>query len=325
MNALKKNYFKAALLVFFSAFAFQLQGIVPKEASSGYRMVMPESKLVSQEKLEKRFLSPGEVADFFLHPKENCNKCFVGVSDPGMDSLAAVKQALNRAAIIQALSKKTEINFITDFYSKMIHDKKWEVFAHLFEVALKTGEMKADSVMINQFGEAVVLASPINKLLSDKKRIMLSGFIQEKTYGGLADYVYRFEVKNPVKSVFLVRIVNDNYSVQTVYASGKTDSYPLYNYHYGQSIPCDTSLKTPGFSMKSGLWPSFLGSILKSLFLEAKETAEYEVGNMRDTYSEELDARLKRQTGNNRFTMRYEGCEIYSNRIYPQITIYPKK
>lgn len=274
---------------------------------------------------QKRFFSPGEVPRFLTAIPSDCNRCYPGISDPGLDSARAVNQALQRAAIFHALTKDTDIHFITDFYTKRIHQKTWEVFVHLFEVSLELEPMKADSVMVNQFGEAVVLASPNRKLLSDKQNIVVSGFIQEKSYGMLSDYMYRFEIKDPLKSVFLARLVNDKYSIETTSLSGEEGKYPLYNYHYTGNVDNDSSWHSHGFPLNSGLWPAVFGSVMKSLFFHAKETADYEAGNMRDSYSEQLNARLKRQTGNNTFTMSFAGCEIYRNHITPLLAIETKK
>jgi hypothetical protein len=226
---------------------------------------------------------------------------------------------------MEALTNKTEIKFITDFYTKVIHDKQWEVFAHLFEITLKVKNMKPDTIFFSKYDEAIVLAKPEGNLLSERKRMVLSGFIQEKTYGNLADYMYRFEMKSPAGDMFVVRIVNDNFSVESLQNDKTNTDYPKKSFIYNSNIADDSTWKTPGFSLRTGLWPSFFGGLLKNMFYQVKETAEYEVGNMRDTYSEELNARLKRQTGSNTFSVDVQGCEIYNNHLTPLVHSTIKK
>jgi|GEM_PF-1640240 hypothetical protein len=279
----------------------------------------------SDQRAQERFFNAGIIPGFLAKIPEGCDDCFPGISDPGMDSAAAVEQALQRAAILHALSKKTDIHFITDFYTKKIHRRRWEVFVHLFEMSIPVYPLQADSVFINQFGEAVVLASRVNTILSGTQDIVLSGFIQEKSYGKLSDYMYRFEIKDPLKTLFLARLVNDKYSISTIDTAGREQDYPLYNYHYQETTASDSSWHSRGFALVSGLWPAVFGSVMKSLFFYAKETADYEAGDMRDSYSKQLNARLKRQTGTNTFKISYAGCAVYRNRLIPFLEFDTKK
>lgn len=272
-----------------------------------------------------KFPSKSDIPDFLKNKNSICKSCFLGISDPGLDSTLAVEQALLRAAVLEALTDKTEIKFITDFYTKVIHEKKWEVFAHLFELNLKVKNMKPDTVFFSKYDEAIVLAKPDGNLLTDRKKLVLSGFIQEKTYGNLADYMYRFEMKSPAGNTFVVRIVNDNFSVESLLGDESKTDYPKKNFIYNSNITDDSTWTTPGFSLRTGLWPSFFGGLLKNMFYQVKETAEYEVGNMRDTFSEELNARLKRQTGSNTFSVDVQGCEIFNNHLTPLVHSTIKK
>jgi len=281
--------------------------------------IPPKEKNQTTDRPQYKFPSKSETPGFLINKKSSGKNCFLGISDPGIDSALAVKQALQRAAVLEALTSKNEIKFITDFYSKVIHDKKWEVFAHLFEVTLKVNKMKLDTIFFSKYDEAIVLAKPENNFLADKNRIVLSGFIQEKTYDNLADYMYRFEMKSTEESKFVVRIVNNNFSIESLQGNQVKSSYPKKNFIYNSNIVDDSAWKTPGLSLGSGLWPSFFGGTLKSLFYQVKETADYEVGNMRDTYSEELNVRLKRQTGRNTFSVDVQGCEIYDNHLTPLV------
>lgn len=315
-----------------SAFVMVLTSCATGIAMQPEKNNIQSSETIHQQKADQstdspqyKFPSKSEIPDFLKNKSTICKSCFLGVSDPGIDSALAVKQALDRAAVMEALTDKTEIKFITDFYTKVIHDKQWEVFAHLFEITLKVKKMKPDTISFSKYDEAIVLAKPEGNLLSDKKRMVLSGFIQEKTYGNLADYMYRFEMKSPAGNTFVIRIVNDNFSVESLHGDKPKADYPKKNFIYNSNIATDSTWKTPGFSLRTGLWPSFFGGLLKNMFYQVKETAEYEVGNMRDTYSEDLNVRLKRQTGSNTFSVDVQGCEIYNNHLTPLVHSTIKK
>lgn len=271
---------------------------------------------------QKRFLQPAQVPGFIYRFSGSCQDCYPGISDPGLDSATAVKQALSRAALMHALSKPTEITFITDFYTQKIHQKQWEVYCHLFEMPLSVRPMQPDSVIINQFGEAIVLAKPVKKTTSKEKKVILSGFIQEKRYAELSDFIYRFEVNKSKKQEFVMRMVNQNFSIES-HASGKTiEAYPRYNYHYDENVKTDTAWTAAGIPTISGIWPAFFSSIMKSVFFTVKNRADYEVGSLSDSYSVALSANLKRETGNTHFSVKYTGCDIYNDMINPHLDFY---
>lgn len=271
----------------------------------------------------KRFNSPGIVPNFMAHFPESYQNCYPGISDPGLDTAQAIQQALKRAAIIHALSKKTDISFMTDYYTKNIRSRKWEVFVNMFRIPLKVSKMTPDTVFFTQFGEAVVAASPQKGFLEKKDLIVLSGFIQEKSYRDISDYIYRYEIEENEQTHCIIRVVNNNFGVEST-LEGSLVKYPLYNYHYqsiGQSV---SEEQARGFKLTSGLWPAYYSSIMKTVFLKSKATADYYVGNLRDSYSKDLNAKLKRQSGRNTFSLRYLGCQIDDNYFTPTIEITTK-
>lgn len=271
---------------------------------------------------QKRFLNSGKIPAFLYRIPGSCQNCYPGISDPGLDSTAAVKQALSRAALLHALSNPVEITFITDFYTQKIHQKQWEVYGHLFEMPLSVQQMKPDSVFINQFGEALVLAKPAKKIIAREKQVVLSGFIQEKTYAELSDFIYRFEVNQSKKKQFVMRMVNHNFSIESAVSGRIKESYPRYNFHYHENAEADSTWSTAGISTNSGLWPAFFGSIMKKMFFTVKNRADYEVGNLSDSYSVALSANLKRETGNTHFSIKYAGCDIFNNMLNPHLDFY---
>lgn len=271
---------------------------------------------------QKRFINPGQIPGFLYRLSASCQNCYPGISDPGLDSTAAVKQALTRAALLHALSKPTEITFITDFYTQKIHQKEWEVYGHLFEMPLAIQQMKPDSVAINQFGEAIVLAKPAQKINNREKQVILSGFIQEKTFAALSDFIYRFEVNKSKKKQFVMRMINDKFSIESRVSDTIKESYPRYNFHYDDNIESDSTWSTAGIPTISGLWPAFFGSIMKKMFFNVKDRADYKVGSLSDSYSVALSANLKRETGNTHFSIKYAGCDIFNNMMNPHLDFY---
>ncbi len=271
---------------------------------------------------QKRFLKPGQVPGFLHRIPEPCQDCYPGISDPGLDSAAAVKQALSRAALLHALSEPAEITFITDFYTQRIHQKQWEVYGHLFEIPLSIQRMKPDTLFINQFGEAVVMAKPAKNIIPKGKKVILSGFIQEKSYDRLCDFIYRFEVSKSKEKAFVMRLINDDFSIETRKPDKPLAAYPRYNFHYHQNTETDSTWTAVGMPTISGLWPAFFGSIMKKMFFTVRNQADYYVGSLSDSYSVALSANLKRETGNTRFRIEYKGCDIYNNMLNPNLDFY---
>lgn len=263
--------------------------------------------------------SPSEsnIPGFLKKSNKFCENCTLSISDPEMDSANAMEQALQRAGILSSLSDFTDIKFVSDLYQKENGKNKSEIFAHLFEIYTTVKPMKVDTAFFSKYDEAIILARPKGCETDDDDQITITGFIQEKAYGDQADYLFRFEMKTVTKSLFLLRIVNDDYYVESIRKSVDSMPYPKRIYNYATNISNDTDYTHAGFSLNSGLWPAYIGGVLNSVFYKSKETAEYEVGSMNDAYSQKMRVGLIREIGVNTFSVNVCGCEVYDNRLTP--------
>ena len=70
----------------------------------------------SQNSAHKYYLIAQELPDWLFSPNEyaSAEKFFIGISDPGMDSLKAVKLAEHRAKALLVLSRGTRIDNVSD-------------------------------------------------------------------------------------------------------------------------------------------------------------------------------------------------------------------
>ncbi|MFW5974943.1 MAG: hypothetical protein ACOCQ6_01925, partial [Bacteroidota bacterium] len=128
-----------------------------------------------------------------------------------------------------------------------------------------------------------------------------------------------FEINTTQKRDFVMRSVNNNFSIESRTNRKTTKTYPHYNFHYLDNTESDSAWITKGIPTSSGLWPAFFGSMMKSVFFTIKNRADYEVGSLSDNYSVALSANMKRETGNTHFSVKYKGCDIFKNMLNPHL------
>ena len=283
----------------------------------------------SEEKFQNHttFLYPDTLSNLLTYDSAAMGKDYYpGISDPALDSAKAVNQALYRASFFYALKKGVKMRFLTDFYKKLVMSEGQEKFIHAFTISLPLYPMKPDSVYTNQFKETIVLAKPEKKTFSNgSDSCLLKGFIQEDIYKGKTDFTYRFELDDGESNTFILRMINNKYSLKSVW-KGQEVRYPYYNYHYVSRNPragyADIDHKG-FFSSNISLWPGLFGSLARSLFFKAKAFADYKVSAMSDSYKNLLDGKLMRQKGISRFQLSYQGMYVKENHIIPIINVQP--
>lgn len=283
----------------------------------------------SEEKFQNHttFLYPDTLSNLLTYDSAATGKDYYpGISDPALDSVKAVNQALYRASIIYALEKGVEMRFLSDYYKKLVLSDGKEKFIHAFTISLPLYAMKPDSIYTNQFKETIVLARPEKKSFSNgSDSCLLKGFIQENIYKGETDFTYRFELDNGESNTFILRMINNKYSLKSIW-KGHDVTYPYYNYHYvSRNPPAGYANRDHKgyFSSNISLWPGLFGSLARSLFFDAKSFADYKVSSMNDSYKNLLDGKLMRHMGKARFHVSYNGIYVKENRIIPIMNVQP--
>ena len=280
------------------------------------------------EQLPKWFFKPGNFA--------SSTKFVIGISDPGLDSSKAFKQAILRAKALLLLSKNARVENISDHYSvtreaagQYAHDSQFLDFTRVGSGKSDYGQkLSIDQKFYTKYEEGIVLVSLgtgdteiVDTLLVTGELMQLAR--EEKI--ALENTVFcRFIIQNKPSSCPSDSFVKNEYTFKSrenkldiISTMGSdTFSFPVHPYRYlpsSDSLPEDTAMVAHQFSLRNGLWNAYINLILSKVnfhnkYLKSKIKTSY------DNYSIK-NQDLIRTVSRNLFSFSLQAIEISDQEL----------
>lgn len=288
------------------------------------------------EQAQAKVISPDILPPWLLEPlvTENSGLHFIGISDPGMDSISAYQQALLRANIMAALTHKSSIGFIADNFNKE-NTGRFEsisgLFVRFFQIINKVPFDATPDVVQKDttgFGETILLINgPEQKEISDSLTVVIEGMLQEKASGERMDISYKFSISSGIDTdnglmsnmMFEVTGINRNAVLKSVF-EGKPTSFPKSKCFY----KTDKSISTAELNSNSGtivpvttefgLWNAYSQSVIRKVLHDVFRHSSVKTSKLSDDYNHKQQ-NLNRELAREYFEARIQQVYFEDNLL----------
>ncbi|MFA6401101.1 MAG: hypothetical protein WCX31_05675 [Salinivirgaceae bacterium] len=233
-----------------------------------------------------QYVPPQQVPEWFIQPKvSDKNEVFaIGISDPGLDSIESMQQAIYRAEIMANVLRKSTTQLLCDFFLNEV-DKSTEIvyehFTRITSIIPCASEYYTvvDSFR-NAFDETLVLikyAAPTTVETSQVDEINLELYRNETEISKTGEFesIYELQVKPindsvPELQFYQLTEFGSRYDVLSG-AKGEVTPIPIYSLGY-KGIPALDSVDQCYFS--HGLWKEYLKSVMTQIIENARVKPE---------------------------------------------------
>jgi len=249
------------------------------------------------------YLIPQELPDWLFRPEKyaTSEKFFIGISNPGMDSLRAVNLAKSRAEALCVLSEKMQVDNVSDNFmvSREFEGKESQYldFTRLSRnKILQNNEFVVDKTFYTKYQEGIVLVSlhPSHNRGIDTIQVNgeLMQLAREDNYGLENTVFCKLKIKkissDAKKDTVLTKYVykgrNRNFNLHTFF-QGDSIEFPVHPYRYvSSSDTLDYSSFVVHNSLSAGLWNSFINTLFSNISYYNKNL-EASVKSSYDNYS----------------------------------------
>jgi len=265
-----------------------------EQDKSRFEKVMDSETSVNNKKLTDSmkllhtyYLLPQKLPEWLFRPAEfaSSNVFFIGISDPGMDSIRAVELAVLRAKALIVLSRDTRIDNVTDNFivtREMRHKEdqasKYLDFTRVAARKTLTPEsFSTDKVCYTKYGEGIALVSYNPSSITTKDTLNVKGdfmqLIREGQYGLDNTMFCTFQVRqhrySPAEDSVLTEYVykgrDKRFNLFTSF-QGDTIQFPAHPYKYrnSQETEKDSSLFINS-SLSVGLWNAYINALFANV------------------------------------------------------------
>ena len=274
--------------------------------------------------------SPCYLPTWMLNPPKatNDNLYIIGISDPGMDSITAVKLAALRAKTIIVLLNNSNIKNVTDFYSNIqsqTHKNMFEYYSQIF-ASYNIGNEIIVKNFYTKYNEAIVLIKiPTNDTtLFNKDSITVNCELYKMDmnmeYGTQYEAMFSINTKKYngdtcSNSNYVLTEVNGNSDVLTEYLDNKiTIPNYYFNYKIFENDSSHIQLKAD-----TGLWKEYIKSILLDI-LNLSQINSIKIKTFAEDYSS-IYEKMTREISNNNLQFNIEAIQIINNKLDVQLNI----
>ena len=277
---------------------FAIEGFGQEEEEKSYRYYLDHDKHSFEEIMETEtriserndsldhshtyYLIPQELPEWFFEPAGHAtsDRFFIGISNPGMDSLRAVSLAKSRAKALCALSEKMRVDNVSDnFMVSREHDGKLSQYLDFTkltrDIVMKNVDFLLDEVFYTKYREAVVLVSlhPSGNKAKEKMKVNgeLMQLAREDNYGMENTVFCKLDIclsdgkKDTVSSEYIYKGRDRKFNLYTLFQGDSID-FPVHPYRYVSS--CDT-INSGSYvvhnSLSIGLWNSFINTLFSNV------------------------------------------------------------
>ncbi len=282
---------------------------------------------------------PGWIFNYY--EKDNNKIKVIGISDPNMDSLSGMRQAIFRAEALASLYNESFIGFIADNFKKETGRNK-EKIAHVYGQFFNTiscapyyDKIKLLNTHRTKFDETIVHAEIYTDSPSSDSVITISeALLEEKKIGSSVDIRFRISLSltldadNKQQDIFkyTVRGINKHSSIDS-YFDNATVQYPKTNcrYHLNESIEISDSVIMANKMVKvpanHGLWNAYMQSVLRTIYHEVFRRSSVETSKVSDEYSSRLQ-HIKRELTRNQFRILINKIHFTDNHLIVEIDLF---
>ncbi len=255
----------------------------------------------------------------------------LGISDPGLDSAMAIKQATIRAIAMHALLQKTHYKNISDDYSalketsrKGTYQTKYQDLSKITTTIPYAKELpKPEKIFFTKYGEALVLLKTLEEQsLQDTMKVQaeyMQVLIERNTLPERIEFV-NFKILSTdsafYSSNYSYKKFNRSYEINSS-INEKEISIPARSFHYikADSLAEDSiGTNMLCFDLNKGLWNAYIHGSLSTINLCAKQMPQF-IKNTYDNYSAK-DEQLVRSVTSVVFKTDIEGIKIKDNEIH---------
>jgi hypothetical protein len=249
------------------------------------------------------YLIPQELPGWVFEPEDHASSdnFFIGISNPGMDSLNAVDLAKERAVALCVLSERMRVDNVSDNFMVARRNKgKESQFLDFTTLSknkvLQNADVTVDKSFYTKYGESIVLVSLHNSNNKSKDTITVNGELmqlaREDNYGLENTVFCKLDIKkrsssaiqNTISSEYVYKGRDRRFNLYTVFQGDSID-FPVHPYRYVSS--CDT-VDYKSFvvhnSLSAGLWNAFINTLFSNISYYNKHL-EASVKSSYDNYS----------------------------------------
>lgn len=205
----------------------------------------------------------------YLLGEDSVSSLFFGISDPDLDSVTGISQAIKRAEALMYLSQQSQVRSFTDYYMGEEYSTGGGTFQSFVQLYRK------DSIYIpytifdtafTRFGEAIVRICPTRDSdtitsVHNIYEIHFDKYRMEYEWGGALEFEDQTEFKcvwfDTTESAHVLSIFKYSNQFEAISSTNSVDNYlPTLRYNYKE--------KTPGKQQyyRCGLWVHFISELI---------------------------------------------------------------
>jgi len=301
-----------------------------------YLKIMEEETTgADKDLLDLYYRIPEQLPGWFFNPTQYArnDRYFIGISEPGMDSLRALKLAGLRARALAALSQNARINHITDHYQRTREDAEHfdqgSRFLDYSKIAARQTHAKTnwsvEKTYYTRYGEGIVLVSMDNT--GGEDTLSVGGEFMQLTR---EDEVFmeqtllcRLNVLETPRgnlppgkneSRYLRQALGEHFLIRSVF-NADTLVFPYHPYRYVAPGNMAIRKEKPDitFSLKDGLWNGFIHLLFSNLTLQNRQT-DSRIKSSYDQYNLKNQGIIRSVSGHN-CHFRLTGLSLKDNHL----------
>ncbi len=273
-----------------------------------------------------QFIPPQPVPSWFVNPPVSTgNEVYsIGISDPEMDTTAALEMAILRAEIMANVFRKATTQLLCDFFSNEVNQSNQIVFEHFARVNAKLPKLSGTFELINtyrnRFDETLVLLKyiPPKKVKTNQlQSIRLELYRNEIETSTIGEYesIYEMLVQpestdEKIPAFYQLTELGKRADVVSG-GSKKEHQVPIYSLKYN-GLPMSDSASVCFLS--HGLWKDYYKSVLVQILETAREKPE-NISYLSDSYSTESFQNLTRGVSVNKMRFVLKGIQAEQDKL----------
>lgn len=281
------------------------------------------------------YLVPEELPAWFFEPSlhTTASSCFIGISDPGMDSSKAIQMAVHRGKALALLAGEATIRHISDHYIVMRESGTYRrTGSHYLDFSrLQSADSLPGTSFVvekrcyNKYGEGMVLLSVREG--GRGKKMQVEGEIMElhREEGRSASQTLlcRLSVVRRADSSGSPVVPLSGYEVESAgrryrihsFFQGDTTHVPAHPYRYvaPEEYTGETPLQSAGASLNAGLWQGYLRLLFSRVTLQAYHFK----GRVQSTYDQHTlkQQQIVRTASSNRIRFCIESMALAGDEL----------
>ncbi len=305
----------------------EISGIKARKTDDDIKVniVYPDSTLP-----EWLFILPASSTDRFL---------VLGISDPGLDSLKGLENALVRAKAIASMYINSYIGFLVENYSLeyKADNSLSDIYGQYFRTISAGNNFDKFNILnrhTTKFEETIILVEFSKPAVSaDSIVFVTDALIMEKIINRKIDIRYKLSTSliftppsgyNDLVS-YSITGINNNQSAESVFNDTiieLPDTRLKYKANADYQINTTTISKKRYFKadLQYGLWNAYLQSILRSIYNKTFWNSVTRHGKLSDDFYTVI-RQLKKETAENNFSIVIRGLQISENHLLVDLDV----